>query len=618
MYLENEENEYYESYDVKDSDYLLFEGLNPSTDYILTFYEEINYELLNEEDIIEEDISREPKVLYQKSFKTLSEDALNREGFVEAYFEEDILYCYLGIEELEEKDYYTLEVLNNNHRLYIYEGSEYQESFEISLPDVDKVTISLSINGEMIYITHVEKIVEEDIYHNVYFVDEEGNIYYSSSILEGDIPNYPLSDLPSKEGDEEGFYIFNGWDIEFSPIYEDTTYVATFIRYDYIYQEYSYSLDYETGEYSVVITYTNEYDNSIETKEVESSHLVINEEEAYIEFSDPLHYDRIDIELTYNGFSYQAIKNEDTDEMEMEIIDYINPENDYEEIIIPDTFLGIPVTQMVSFNSEILMTQTRSFTLGNNIKEIPSNYFESWTNLEHIDLKNVETIYDYAFYNTPKLLEIMIPNTVTYLGESIISGELTYLKLPINDKITTLSTGFFSDLSMMIDLVVGENLLKAVSYALSDIGQRGNVYFYGDEETASAIKEQMNEEFDPEGSGTSEPIDLDLYYYLEDEPPNQESLWWHFNSLGRPQIWGVITFNFIVYTPNGEMYLHETYLINGDQASLYDAHEQGLIDTMVDTEEYHILGWSTSISSNDIVDENTQFSLNTNFFTVWK
>lgn len=65
-------------------------------------------------------------------------------------------------------------------------------------------------------------------YHTVTWLNEDGSVIYTDSeVEEGTTPIYD-KDLPTKEGDEFYSYVFDGWMEEPSPIFEDTTYTATF------------------------------------------------------------------------------------------------------------------------------------------------------------------------------------------------------------------------------------------------------------------------------------------------------------------------------------------------------------------------------------------------------
>ena len=86
-------------------------------------------------------------------------------------------------------------------------------------------------------------------YYTATFLNYDGTILYvDSNVKEGTIPEYK-GDTPVKEGTSKINYIFDGWDIYLGEIYENTTYVATFIEEE-IYYTISDLLTFE-GDYPI-------------------------------------------------------------------------------------------------------------------------------------------------------------------------------------------------------------------------------------------------------------------------------------------------------------------------------------------------------------------------------
>lgn len=86
-------------------------------------------------------------------------------------------------------------------------------------------------------------------YYTATFLNYDGTILYvGSNVKEGTIPEYK-GDTPVKEGTSKINYIFDGWDIYLGEIYENTTYVATFIEEE-IYYTISDLLTFE-GDYPI-------------------------------------------------------------------------------------------------------------------------------------------------------------------------------------------------------------------------------------------------------------------------------------------------------------------------------------------------------------------------------
>jgi len=82
-------------------------------------------------------------------------------------------------------------------------------------------------------------------YYTVTFLNSDGTVLYQEKIIEGTVPSY-MGEAPTVEStDENTRFIFDCWDKEFEPIYEDTTYTAVYIqevKYKVVFKNYDGSI----------------------------------------------------------------------------------------------------------------------------------------------------------------------------------------------------------------------------------------------------------------------------------------------------------------------------------------------------------------------------------------
>ena len=145
-------------------------------------------------------------------------------------------------------------------------------------------------------------------------------------------------------------------------------------------------------------------------------------------------------------------------------------------IIVQDKFLQTYVgtdTELVIPNG-IEFICDRAFTnkniqsviLSDSVKSIGSSTFAS-TDLETIDLNQVETIGESAFNGCKKLVSLTIPNTVTSIGGMLTSDCSSLTNLQLSNSITSIPRNAFYKCTALVEINIPDSVTEIGRYAFS-------------------------------------------------------------------------------------------------------------------------------------------------------
>ncbi len=111
-----------------------------------------------------------------------------------------------------------------------------------------------------------------------------------------------------------------------------------------------------------------------------------------------------------------------------------------------DTEVIIPESVRVIGEGAFAGTNVCSVILSERTKEIGVRAFHDTKNLNSIDLRSIERIESYAFNYTPSLEQLIIPETLSFIGEKVFycSGLKSSLSIQ-NHSSVTLSDNLFCD-----------------------------------------------------------------------------------------------------------------------------------------------------------------------------
>ncbi|MGD9605684.1 MAG: leucine-rich repeat protein [Bacilli bacterium] len=136
-------------------------------------------------------------------------------------------------------------------------------------------------------------------------------------------------------------------------------------------------------------------------------------------------------------------------------------------ILIPSMYQGLMVTSIgeASFANNLVVEQIR---IMENVKIIKNSAFSGITYLEKIYLPNsLETIQNGAFSGTG-LVDIVIPNSVTFIGDGLFYGaqKLESFTLPTN--LTTIPNMMFYRCKSLKTVVIPDGITRIGQYAFSE------------------------------------------------------------------------------------------------------------------------------------------------------
>lgn len=290
-----------------------------------------------------------------------------------------------------------------------------------------------------------KEVEDTSLYVKVIFADYDGTIIEQKIVEKGTTPTYE-GKTPVRISDDDNGYAFSGWDKEFSAVFEDTTYTAT---YEIVpLSEFDFAVDTVNGGYKVV-SYTGD-----------KTEIVIPSTFAY----------RKVVSIGDSAFA----NNKNLTKVTLpEGLKAIGEKAFYKCENIVDMNIPSTVTTFGESAFEECFSWTTILTLNDNVIDIPARCFYSCISLSRIEgHKNLETIGRAAFGNcyalvfnfTDKITHIdafafesnrclsylELPDSITYLGESVFchcTGLLT-LKLPANLETIDYESGGYQSLTL--------------------------------------------------------------------------------------------------------------------------------------------------------------------------
>lgn len=261
------------------------------------------------------------------------------------------------------------------------------------------------------------------------FVDYDGTVLYEDIVPNGGTPSFDVKN-PQRISDSQNSYAFAGWDKDLAPITENTTYTAVYEAIPFT--NFAFEMDVAHKGYKVVgyngtsaeveIPSTFSYrkvvgigeaafkGNTTITKVTLPDTIVSIEDEAFSQCSNlrtinlPLGLEKLGVD----AFSYCSVLNS------------------------PLT-IGPAVTEIPE-NCFYSCYELPSVSGNLGVKTIGGTAFANCRSLVYEFQDGLESIGRFAFQHNKVMTDIVLPDTVTWLGESVFChcSELYSLTLPRN------------------------------------------------------------------------------------------------------------------------------------------------------------------------------------------
>jgi hypothetical protein len=127
-------------------------------------------------------------------------------------------------------------------------------------------------------------------------------------------------------------------------------------------------------------------------------------------------------------------------------------------IIVPDTFLGLPVTS-IGGTAFLDCSSLTSVMIGTNVTSIGYDAFEGCGALLNVTIPDsVTSIVQGAFYNCSGLTSVTIGNGVTSIGDSVFANCNSLTNVTIPNSVTSIGQEVFYECSRLSSITIGTNV----------------------------------------------------------------------------------------------------------------------------------------------------------------
>ncbi len=304
----------------------------------------------------------------------------------------------------------------------------------VTAHDTGKTTIIAQVQGTeelvqasvTIEVRRVDEVAPE--YVKATFVDEDGTVLFEDIVEYGGTPAYTVKN-PQKVSDSQNSYAFSGWDKEIGPITADTTYKAIYEAIPLT--NFAFEVDLPNGGYRVAGY--NGTGDLVEIPETFSFRKVVSiGEEAFLENLTIKEVKLPETIVEIGASAFMSCANLETINLPKSIRSFGVDAFNGCSSLRGDFVLGDEVT-IIPENCFYACYNLQGIS-GNNIKEIHRAAFTNCHSLV-FDFKNgLERIEGFAFQHNKVMSDIILPDSVTFLGQSVFCHctTLSTLTLPRN------------------------------------------------------------------------------------------------------------------------------------------------------------------------------------------
>lgn len=278
---------------------------------------------------------------------------------------------------------------------------------------------------------------EEETYYSVTWNNYDNTLLeFDEKVLKGDTPSYD-GPTPTREGD----YVFDGWDKNLGPIYQDTVYTATYknqARDD----NFGYDLNEDETGYVVSIYFSKNQKEEVVVPATFRELPVVALERSLFFQDETLKKVTLPDSITLMGDScFDGCKA-------------------LEEVNIPT---GAKCIQSYTFSKCEKLT---SITIPNTVTSIMSAAFSYCYSLKTVNMSSHLTfLYDYVFQNCEALESITLPDGLLHIGSNAFSGSKALKHINLPDGLVQIGYYTFEDCTSLEELIIPESV-KEIGFAI--------------------------------------------------------------------------------------------------------------------------------------------------------
>ena len=137
------------------------------------------------------------------------------------------------------------------------------------------------------------------------------------------------------------------------------------------------------------------------------------------------------------------------------------------DIIIPDTYEGLPVTSIGNYAFK-KCTSFTSVTIGDSVTSIGENAFQKCTSLTSVTIgDSVTSIGDYAFYECTSLTSVTIPDSVTNIARDAFNNCTSLTTVTIGDGVTSIGERIFYKCTSLTSVTIGDGVTSIANWTFN-------------------------------------------------------------------------------------------------------------------------------------------------------